>query len=281
MSVVLLTGCNMDTILEKVPFIQKDKENVQQEENNVDEQANSNEEIADNTNTNKEENNTSTENETEENKLTLESIYFNEIVQVDNKNIIQNPANIMVLVNKIFALPSEYESEELVIPNVSFLYGSPEKYEKSLLRKEAADALEKMFADASKSGIELFAVSGYRSFHRQQDVFDAQVNQVGYEEATKVVANPGNSEHQTGLAMDISNSTSGLTEAFGETVEGKWLMENAHRFGFILRYPKGMETITGYDYEPWHYRYIGIKAATEIYEHGLTLEEYFNIVEKI
>ena len=117
----------------------------------------------------------------------------------------------------------------------------------------------------------------------QKSVFDAEVNKVGYEKAVQAVAVPGNSEHQTGLSMDISSESAqfALTEQFGETAEGKWLANNAHRFGFILRYPKGKEGITGYQYESWHYRYVGVKAATEIYENQLTLEEYFKVVEKI
>ena len=140
-----------------------------------------------------------------------------------------------------------------------------------------------MFADAKSQDIHLFAVSGYRSYQRQDDNFHNKVNKIGEEAAAKIVAYPGNSEHQTGLAMDISSQSVNfkLTEQFGETPEGKWLMENAHRFGYILLYPKGLETITGYNYEPWHYRYVGLKAAAEIYKNQLTLEEYFNIVEKI
>jgi D-alanyl-D-alanine carboxypeptidase len=97
------------------------------------------------------------------------------------------------------------------------------------------------------------------------------------------VAIPGSSEHQSGLAMDIASKSTdlNLTEGFAETIEGKWLAENAHRFGFILRYPKGKEAITNYEYEPWHFRYVGEKAATVIYQHDWTLEEYFKEVKKI
>jgi D-alanyl-D-alanine carboxypeptidase len=215
-------------------------------------------------------------------KLTLEAVFFNEVVQVDGEKIIQNPDNKLTLVNKVFALPEDYIPQDLVRPDVAFSFGNQD-IEKSYLRQEAASALEKMFMDAKSQDIHLFAVSGYRSYERQNDNFHHHVNTMGEEEAEKVVAYPGNSEHQTGLAMDISSHSANfkLTEQFGETPEGKWLMENAHRFGFILRYPKGLESITGYNYEPWHYRYVGLKAAAEIYQHQLTLEEYFNIVEKI
>ena len=215
-------------------------------------------------------------------KLTLEAVFFNEIAQVDGEKIIQNPENKLTLVNKVFALPEDYIPGDLVRPAVEFSFGNQD-IEKSYMRQEAASALEKMFADAKSQDIHLFAVSGYRSYQRQDDNFHNKVNKIGEEAAAKIVAYPGNSEHQTGLAMDISSQSANfkLTEQFGGTPEGKWLMENAHRFGYILRYPKGLETITGYNYEPWHYRYVGLKAAAEIYKNQLTLEEYFNIVEKI
>ena len=215
-------------------------------------------------------------------KLTLEAVFFNEIAQVDGEKIIQNPENKLTLVNKVFALPEDYIPGDLVRPDVEFSFGDQD-IEKSYMRQEAASALEKMFADAKSQDIHLFAVSGYRSYQRQDDNFHNKVNKIGEEAAAKIVAYPGNSEHQTGLAMDISSQSANfkLTEQFGGTPEGKWLMENAHRFGYILRYPKGLETITGYNYEPWHYRYVGLKAAAEIYKNQLTLEEYFNIVEKI
>lgn len=151
------------------------------------------------------------------------------------------------------------------------------------MRKEAAEALEKMFTNAAKNGIEILAVSGYRSYSRQKSLYDAEVNRVGVEKAEQAVAIPGASEHQSGLAMDISSRSNKLylNEAFANTTEGKWLKENAHHFGFILRYPKEKMDITNYMYEPWHFRYVGVKAATIMYEHSWTLEEYFNEVKKI
>lgn len=214
--------------------------------------------------------------------LSLQAIYFNHIKQVDGKNRIQNPQNLLALVNKDFYLPDQYTPSDLVRPKVSFSFGD-QNLEKALMRKEAAEALEKMFASAKESGISLFAVSGYRSFDRQKNLFDAEVNRVGEEKAEQAVAVPGSSEHQSGLAMDIGSQSTNfqLTEGFADTKEGKWLAENAHRFGFILRYPKGKETITHYEFEPWHFRYVGVKAATSIYEHQWTLEEYFQEVKKI
>ncbi|WP_338469533.1 M15 family metallopeptidase [Niallia sp. XMNu-256] len=217
-----------------------------------------------------------------ESELSLASHFFNEVMEVDGKSLIQNPDNMLILVNKMFSLPQDYSPDDLIRPNVVFSFGDQD-VEKSYMRREAAMALERMFVAAAIDGIELFAVSGYRSYERQNINFQNHVNRLGEDEAVKVAAYPGNSEHQTGLAMDISSQSANflLTEQFGDTLEGKWLMENAHKYGFILRYPKGMEAITGYQYEPWHYRYVGVEIATEIYERQLTLEEYFNIVEKI
>ena len=218
----------------------------------------------------------------QQDELTLEAAYFNVIQSADGKNVIRNPQNTLSLVNKIFGLPESYIPSDLVRPNVQFTFGE-EKLEKSLMREEAAIALEKMFAGAREDGIELFAVSGYRSFGRQDVLFNAEVQRVGEEKALEAVAIPGSSEHQTGLSMDISSRTNNfnLNERFGSVKEGVWLANNAHKFGFILRYPKGKEDITGYMYEPWHYRYVGIKAAAEIFENDWTLEEYFENVKKI
>jgi zinc D-Ala-D-Ala carboxypeptidase len=277
----------MDSVLDKVPFINNDEKVVQKEQQKL------NEEVPEKSNVNKEETvnhgkgkengqENKPEKESEDPKLTLEAALFNEVVQVNGKKVIQNATNTMALVNKEFALPDGYTPSDLVRPKVAFSFGDQD-IEKSYLRKEAAAAIELMFSDAVKNGIHLFAVSGYRSFDRQKVVFDAEVNKVGYEKAVQAVAVPGNSEHQSGLSMDISSESAhfGLTEQFGETEEGKWLANNAHRFGFIQRYPKGKEGITGYQYESWHYRFVGVKAATEIFENQLTLEEYFNIVEKL
>lgn len=216
-----------------------------------------------------------------QNELALKSVYFNHVKKVDGKNVIQNPANILALVNKNYSLPDYYIPKDLTRPKVSFSFGDL-SLEKALLRKEAADALEKMFADAKSNGIELYAVSGYRSYSRQKAVFNAEVSSIGEKKAEEAVAIPGSSEHQTGLAMDISSKTTNfnLTEGFADTAEGKWLAENAYRYGFILRYPKGKEAITVYEFEPWHFRYVGKRAAKIIYQHHWTLEEFFQHVKK-
>jgi zinc D-Ala-D-Ala carboxypeptidase len=273
---ILLTGCcRIEPYLEKIPYL--GEKLVGQ-----DEQADQPVEGVDEDPEDKEVNDLSEEDKPAEDELTLEAAYFNVIQDSDGKNVIQNPQNTMSLVNKIFGLPENYIPADLVRPNVPFSFGDA-KLEKSLMRVEAAEALEKMFVGARNDGIELAAVSGYRSYGRQETLFDAEVNKVGEEKALQAVARPGSSEHQTGLTMDISSKTNNfnLNEQFGKTKEGVWLAHNAHKYGFILRYPKGKEDLTGYMYEPWHFRYVGIKAATEIYENEWTLEEYFENVKKI
>lgn len=185
-----------------------------------------------------------------------------------------NPDDLLVLVNKTYRLPSDYEPDDLIIPDVPFPFdGSPEWKH---LRREAAHALEDVFAAAKEEGLEIYATSGYRSFAIQKQLFPNNVKNRGFEKANETSAFPGESEHQTGLAIDVSSRAIGfrLTPAFGETAEGKWVHDNAHKFGYIIRYEEGTVDTTGYTYEPWHLRYVGQKAAREIKEQGVTLEKY-------
>ncbi|GLB61157.1 M15 family metallopeptidase [Cytobacillus sp. NCCP-133] len=277
---ILLSGCSqldpyiekVEPLIEKIPFLKKEQSIEEVPEQSIEEESASMEASHDK----------SKQSSLEKDSLSLEASYFNDIKAVNGKNVIQNPDNVMVLVNKQFSLPDDYEPSQLVIPDVSFSYGNL-NLEKSYMRQDAAAALENLFKGAQQTGVELFAVSGYRSYDRQSQVFDAEVTRVGEEKAMQAVAVPGTSEHQTGLTMDISSRSANLelSEKFGETKEGKWLAENAHRYGFILRYQKGKESITGYKYEPWHFRYVGENAAKVIFEKKWTLEEYFNIVKKI
>jgi zinc D-Ala-D-Ala carboxypeptidase len=276
------TACaRTESLFDKVPFL---KNNVQEEKGGQVSQEpivdHSLIEGTENEPDSSKENGATTPGEASE--LTLEGIFFNQIKEVNGEKIIINPDNTLALVNKQFGLPESFKPNDLIRPEVPFSFGSL-NIDKSLLRKEAAIALENMFAEAKKAGIELFAVSGYRSYEYQDSLFQAEINRVGIDKAIEAVAYPGQSEHQTGLAMDISSKSEKLllTESFGTAKEGAWLANNAHRFGYILRYPKGKETITGYQYESWHYRYVGVKAATIIYENKWTLEEYFLTVKKI
>jgi D-alanyl-D-alanine carboxypeptidase len=215
-------------------------------------------------------------------ELLLEEKFWNQIEVQNGIKVIVNPENILALVNKEQSLPANYKPNDLVIPNVPFTFAET-NVEKRYMRAEAAKALEEMFAKAKEEQIFLYAVSGYRSYERQKALFDAEVNRVGKDKAVMAVAIPGRSEHQTGLAVDITSPSVQyeITQAFGETKEGKWVAEHAHEFGFIIRYPKGKEGITGYQYEPWHLRYVGKKAAKIIFEKRITLEEYFQIVKKV
>ncbi|MED0675714.1 M15 family metallopeptidase [Aneurinibacillus thermoaerophilus] len=200
----------------------------------------------------------------------------NETVNANNKavQVVANPDNIAVLVNKQWMLPDGYKPSDLVEPNVPFIF--KEKLEKRLMRKEAAQALEKLFAGAKKDGIHLSGVSGYRSYKTQTALFNRYIKTHGEEAARKFSAAPGHSEHETGLAIDVSGSTGkcAAEDCFANTPEAKWLAKHAPEYGFIIRYPKGKEAITGYKYEPWHIRYVGINIAKEIASKNITLEEY-------
>ena len=177
-----------------------------------------------------------------------------------------DPESLTVCVNGERMVSADYEPPDLVLPKIR----SSVSTEKLYMRREAANALENLFDDAEREGIYLYGVSGYRSYSYQQSIYNPYS---GYS------ARPGASEHQLGLAMDLSTSYLGgnLVTDFGYTDEGKWVEENAHKYGFVVRYMEGKESITGYYYEPWHIRYVGVELATELKDKGITLEEYYGI----
>lgn len=145
------------------------------------------------------------------------------------------------------------------------------------MREDAATALEQLFEAAKEAGVPLSTVSGFRSYSKQSTIYSRKVNSVGVKAADRVSARPGTSEHQLGLAMDVAKKgSSSLTKAFGKTEQGQWVCENAHKFGFIVRYLEGYEDVTGYSYEPWHIRYVGVEYATAIYQSGLPMELYMS-----
>lgn len=195
--------------------------------------------------------------------------------KINKDDIYKDYSNILFLVDKQRALPSDYEPSDLVIPNVK-----SDRWT-FYLRKEASTQLEKMFNSAKADGVNLVLISAYRSYDTQTSLFNNYVSSDGYENANKYSAKPGHSEHQTGLTVDISDEKGMyyLSQQFEISVEGIWLRENSYKFGYILRYPKGKENITGYMYEPWHFRYLGVDMATKVYESGLTYEEYINIMD--
>ncbi len=183
----------------------------------------------------------------------------------------------LVVVNKKYSLPIDYKPSDLVVPNVSFSYSGV--LEQSYMRAPAAKQMEKMFAAAKKEGVTLNAVSGFRSGARQKVLYNNYVARDGKAAADQYSARPGHSEHQTGLTFDISSPSvgNGLTAALGDTKEGKWIANNAAKYGFIVRYDRGFQSRTGYTYEPWHIRYVGVDVATQIKNNGQTLEEYMKV----
>lgn len=195
-----------------------------------------------------------------------------EHIQVDT-----NPDSVTVLVNRAYPISADYVPADLVVPAVSF--GFTGVCEKSYMRQIAATALEKMFQYAQKEGIKLQVMSAYRSYKRQQQIYNNNVSTRGSAQTDTVSAKPGTSEHQTGLAIDLSSESVGckLDASFGESPEGKWVKKNCSKFGFILRYPKGKDGITGYTYEPWHIRYVGKNLAKYLKKNALTLEEYYKL----
>lgn len=196
--------------------------------------------------------------------------------QLDQKNyrLAANPQAVLVLVNKSNTLAEDYVPPDLVVPKVRFSFAGEDP--KQMLRLEAAEALEDLFKQAEREHLILLGASGYRSYERQAQIFSRNYQERGAA-ANRSSARPGESEHQTGLAMDVTCAAVGnqLTESFGETREGRWLSQRASEFGFIIRFPRGKEEITGYQYEPWHLRYVGRTAAQEITKNKWTLEEYW------
>lgn len=188
--------------------------------------------------------------------------------------IVAEPESIPVLVNKQNKLPDSYNPKDLTYTQIPFTF--TEMTEKRKMRREAAYAIEQLFQDAVEQGIHLLGVSAYRSHSAQVALFHYYVNRDGYQEARTYSALPGTSEHETGLAIDVTgeNGKCAAQDCFGQTKEAAWVQEHAFEYGFIIRYPKGKETITGYKYEPWHLRYVGKSIAKEIMTKGITLEEY-------
>jgi zinc D-Ala-D-Ala carboxypeptidase len=189
-----------------------------------------------------------------------------------------DPASIWVVVNKAHPLsPIDYAPADLKIPSVPLRVPGNESMQQ---RAAAAGALEQMFAGAKVDGLQLMLSSGYRSYSYQVGLYNGYVHSEGQALADQQSARPGHSEHQTGLAADIepSNRQCELQQCFADTSEGKWLAANAYKYGFILRYTPDKVAITGYESEPWHFRYVGQELAAEMQAKSITtLEEFFGI----
>ncbi|HPU01697.1 MAG: M15 family metallopeptidase [Firmicutes bacterium] len=179
---------------------------------------------------------------------------------------------LLALVTKETTLKKDYEPRDLVkIP----AYMNPPR--DLYLRAEAFAQLEKLWQAAKEDGVTLAVLSAYRSYSYQVGLFNSYAKKHGEAAANRFSARAGQSEHQLGTAIDFGGTKYDFTDAFGETPQGKWLAENAHLFGFAMSYPKRMEHITGYIYEPWHFRYIGVEMAEKWKESGLTLCEFLEL----
>lgn len=191
----------------------------------------------------------------------------------------EDPSNVWTLVNKGRAISTDYTPSDLITASVSTRSNSTA--DEKRIRQIIDDPMTELFVAAQEQGHSLMIGSAYRSAATQNSLFNTYVARVGYEQADKYSAHPGYSEHQTGLAVDISTTSQQcyLSECFIGTADGQWLAENAYKYGFHLRYPKGKESITGYNFEPWHYRYVGIDLATALHQSGLTLDEVWPYME--
>ena len=205
--------------------------------------------------------------------LDLETVIVYVNIGLDNDfytNISDSPRqeDSLVLANKYYSLSSNFVPDDLETINSKYSSGSKK------LKHDARVAFEQMAKDAKLDGYTIRAVSTYRSYSYQKQLYSNYVKNDGVKNADTYSARAGHSEHQTGLAVDVDNSKVSYT-SFGNTKEFKWMLENAHKYGFILRYTKDNEFITGYKDEPWHYRYVGVDIATYIYENPMTYEEYY------
>lgn len=190
---------------------------------------------------------------------------------------IDQPGSVWWIVNKKRALPSGYAPSNLTNPKVALRLSSGTLEMK--IRSDVAPEVEQLFAAAASAGHNLLFASGYRSEALQKQLYDGYVRTDGQEAADRSSAKPGTSEHQTGLAFDIclAKSSCDLEQSFGTTPAGQWIADHAHEYGFVVRYQPGKERITGYEYEPWHLRYVGIELATELHSKRLTMEEFFGL----
>jgi len=208
------------------------------------------------------------DNYTYEDTVTFVNAYLDMDYYSNDINLSDEQANnIDVIVNKYYKLNSDYEPSDLTKISSKFASGSNQR-----LRQEAAGKFEEMASDALSNGLKIYAGSTYRSYDYQLGLYNRYVAQDGFDEAETFSARAGYSEHQLGLAVDILNGRwQYLSEGDNEY---EWLINNSYKYGFILRYPRNKEYVTGYVFEDWHFRYLGIDLATSVYNSGLTFDEY-------
>lgn len=182
-------------------------------------------------------------------------------------DIVENPDDVTVLVNKLHEIPKGWEPDDL--EDVIDCHQQ--------LRHEANEAYTKFYQAAKAKGIAIYTISGYREPETQQLYWDNSVKVFGQEHAIQYNAYPRRSEHELGLSVDISYTTEGdrLSEKVADSALGKFIESDAYKYGFILRYPQDKVRITGYSYEPWHIRYVGVDLATKLHNENITLEEYY------
>ncbi len=185
-----------------------------------------------------------------------------------------DPDSLWVIVNKKNPLPKDFEPKNL--SNISDI--KTINVDEAQLRRQVLTPLNEMIKSANNDRLKIIIISGYRSYNLQSIIYNANVAKDGQDKADATSARPGYSEHQTGLAVDVggANRKCELKECFGTTDEGKWLIQNAYKYGFVIRYQKDTQKITGYSYEPWHLRYVGKQLARALQTTNLTIEEYFD-----
>ena len=188
------------------------------------------------------------------------------------------------IINKKHRLDASYIPDDMVVIDM------PATIADMTIKREVNDALNDLYAAASEDGIDLYVNSGYIGYYHQKELFDQYVNTAGYDYALLIQPRPGYSEHQSGYAVDFISRQDGHYTRYNDSRRSDcqasqceqndaavWLNQHAHEYGFIQRYPEGKTDITGYDSQWWHYRYVGSELATYLYEHGLTMEEAFNV----
>lgn len=210
------------------------------------------------------------------NYLSLNNLHVKDVISIVNSESYRNyytniketdySKDILILINKYNYLNKDYIPSDL--EQISQVYN---KGTNSMMRHIAKIHFEEMCENAKKEGIIIYNMSAYRDYNKQEKIYNGYLLNYGYDVVDKFSARPGHSEHQSGLATDINT----INKTFINTKEYKWLQNNAYKYGFIERYPKDSEKITGYEYEPWHYRYVGMEIAKSIKEEGITFDEYY------
>ena len=273
LSILVLVGCTDNKKKEKANDTSNDNSNVESNSNsNVESNSSSNIESNSNSNSNIESNSNS--NSSSNIKSNTSSN------KTSNSNSNKTTSGNVGKTSKGYEITKKngiYYIKEILIANKT--YDLPSTYNPGGLLSEFNSAFSKMKSAASNDGISLWIKSGFRSYATQKNLYNNYVARDGKAAADRYSARPGYSEHQTGLAADLNE----ISDTFGDTKAGKWLSDNCWKYGFILRYPKGKESQTGYMYESWHFRYIGdTDIAKQLYNNGnwLSLEEYLGIDSK-